>query len=204
MQAHDMDPALPPPHVAFHKPPRDTFQHTAAACSGDYAMFLAHRVSSQPHDLEAHVRRIQYHLDTADSAALFGALADLFIALGSRGYPLRLRLLERAAPLLPAAELALLFEHVDSGLGADTALPDCHHSRLTRPSCGLPLPLATADEKAVIVADPLFEAREQIERGALEEARQTLRAALAANPERAELADELSLLERYLTVGPTS
>jgi GNAT superfamily N-acetyltransferase len=69
---------------------------------------LAYVVARTPTDLTAHTRRVLLCLDQGDPARIAGSLADLFIALGSRGLGLRKQLFAQAEELLPE-ELAKRF-----------------------------------------------------------------------------------------------
>lgn len=62
--------------------------------------YLEYRIVAVPGDLRAHVARIALLVRCARRERLVGALADLWIVLGTAGEALRLRLLQALAPLL--------------------------------------------------------------------------------------------------------
>ncbi|WP_295388592.1 hypothetical protein [uncultured Thiodictyon sp.] len=103
---------------------------------------LAYSVARTPADLTAHTRRVLLCLNQADPAALFGSLADLFIALGQRGEALRRRLFDLARPLLPEAQARPLAAWLEQGGVDDRVLPDDTHAVLAARPRGRPLILA--------------------------------------------------------------
>ncbi|WP_432473478.1 hypothetical protein [Amphritea sp. HPY] len=72
-------------------------------------------VASQPNNLRSHVQRVYLSILCHDAAELSGAISDLFQTLNGRGQALRKRLLNQAAPLLRADELALLRQIDETG-----------------------------------------------------------------------------------------
>ena len=62
---------------------------------GDYIEHLLRRIERNPRDLRAHTQRVLMLASKDDRSATFGALADLFIALGRFGYELRYSLLQQ-------------------------------------------------------------------------------------------------------------
>ena len=63
-------------------------------------MYLLSSIKREPLKLELHVQRINLLLDLEDAAGLKAALVDLYIALGYRGYALKLRMLSLIRPYL--------------------------------------------------------------------------------------------------------
>lgn len=99
-----------------------------AAWNDAYAEFLAERVVTDPSDLFAHVARIHQHLAGPDADPLFGALLDLFIALGDRGHALRRRLVAAARKRLTPDQHRFLDEATEPGIDPGTALPSARCS----------------------------------------------------------------------------
>lgn len=102
---------------------------------------LAYTVARTPTDLTAHTRRVVLCLSQPDPLPLFGSLADLFIALGERGAPLRQRLSNLACPRLPD-ELARPIEAwLAQGYVDDRVIPNDTHAVLVARPLGRPLVL---------------------------------------------------------------
>jgi len=94
----------------------------AGSCVEDW---LSRAVARNPSDLRRHVQRI-IHLCERRAPEVANALADLFMVLGTKGYPLRLRLLQRVAPLLSATSLDWFRDRLADGRAAHVGLPeDC-------------------------------------------------------------------------------
>ncbi len=63
-------------------------------------MYLLSGIKREPLKLELHIQRINLLLDREDAPGLKAALVDLYIALGYRGYALKLRMLSLIRPYL--------------------------------------------------------------------------------------------------------
>ncbi|HLF98323.1 MAG TPA: hypothetical protein VI457_14375 [Methylococcaceae bacterium] len=158
--------------------------------------YLEQRIAAEPSHLLHHIRRIAlaYQLDRPES--LYGALIDLFLVLGTDGRALRRRMTEGArARLLPEHHAHLTRWLQDSTLSAESVPP--LRSSLFGLGMGEMLHLVeTREISDPDTRDPLVEARECIEYSQIDEARQILESALAAQPERADLQWELLDLYR--------
>lgn len=152
--------------------------------------YLARALARQPGDLIRHVQRIHLHIENADGRRLYGALVDLFIALGSRGAALRRRMLEASRAVLDAGQFARLEGALADGLQANHRLGDIPGSVLGRPVRGS-LELVVRAVRAAPVRSALEEARALLDDGYVDEARQLLESALDETPYDAALADEL-------------
>jgi len=64
-------------------------------------------VACSPNNLRAQVQRVYLAILCDDGVELTGALMDLFLVLEDRGYGLRKRLVEQAAPLLRSSDLVV-------------------------------------------------------------------------------------------------
>ncbi len=102
---------------------------------------LAYSVARTPSDLTAHTRRVLLCLSQGDPLPLFGSLADLFIALGERGAPLRQRLFKLAHPRLPQALARPIGDWLRQGRVDDRTIPDDTHAVLVARPLGRPLTL---------------------------------------------------------------
>lgn len=159
------------------------------------ADYLEQRIAAEPSHLLHHTRRIalEYRLDRPES--LYGALLDLFHVLGADGSALRRRLAEGARERLRPEHYAHLTRCLQDATRATGAAPSLL-SPLFGPGTGESLYVVEMRETSVSDArDPLVEARECIEYSQIDQARQILENALAAQPERADL--QWELLELY-------
>jgi len=160
------------------------------------AEYLEQRIAAEPSHLLHHIRRIalEYQLDRPE--ALFGALLDLFLVLGTDGRSLRRRMTEGTRERLLPEHYAHLSRWLqDSTLSAETVPP--LRSSLFGLGMGETLHLVETRETSDPDArDPLVEARECIEYSQIDEARRILESALGAQPERADLQWELLDLYR--------
>lgn len=80
-------------------------------------------VARDPLDIEAQVRRVLLACQPGMHSKAFGALLDLFLALGPRGRELRRLMLEAAQPAIESDELRFLQAHLDDGLARNALLP---------------------------------------------------------------------------------
>ena len=97
----------------------------------DQAMLdlLSYSVARSPGDLISHTRRILLSKARGDADQTFGALVDLFIAVGPKGQSLRRNMLQRCLDVITAEQQAWLQQHIEQGLfPADVS--NCPHSRL--------------------------------------------------------------------------
>ena len=97
----------------------------------DQAMLdlLCYSVARHPQDLISHTRRILLSHARGNADQTFGALVDLFIAVGPKGSALRKTMLRRCADVLSKPQHAWLTERLDQGL-APEEVSICPHSRL--------------------------------------------------------------------------
>ena len=182
--------------MAFVAPDAPLLGSVVDAGDGDPGAFYAHQVARAPADLRCHVRRIHFHVATADAEGGYGALVDLFIALGPKGVALRSRMLDAAKPLLERTRYQTLMRKLDAGLAATDSLSPSPCSRLTKGLRGIHLLVERLDRDAPqFQRDPLAEARACLEYGQVEQARRLLEDTVMAEPWRADL--HLELLEIY-------
>ncbi len=156
---------------------------------------FAHLVSTSPADLRAHVQRINLCVARANADAVYGALLDLFLVLGTKGSALRERMLQLAGPRLSPEIRELFQDYLEQGITETDVLPAAATSALSRGLRGTTRLIERAGAGAEAARDPLDEANECLEYGQVDAARCILEAALLAEPERVELHNDL--LEIY-------
>jgi hypothetical protein len=100
--------------------------------SKEAAYFFTSRSARTPENLLNHVQRIFHHIRLKSSEDTYGALLDLFIALKSRGRPLRERMLNYARPLLQHEHFDQLQELLDKKLSEYEEIPVTPRSILSR------------------------------------------------------------------------
>ncbi len=160
-----------------------------------YLRHLEQRILRNPRDLLSHVRRLFVASDVGDVEATEGALADLFIILGSRGAPLRTRLLKLVANDLSAAHRSFFRLHLGSGLDPNKAMPQLPQSRLSKHIVGTTQIVVRSGESAC--ADGSVDlARESMENGRYDMAQAVLEGALETDPGDREVCEELLGLYR--------
>jgi hypothetical protein len=157
---------------------------------------LVSRVARDHWDLRAHVQRIYLMLHAGDpEEMIFGALVDLFLALGDKGHELRQKLLKLARPALHDDDFYFLDQRLVNGLQRMDVLPITMGSILDRAvfgSCHLverQRSVTTLENSAVDVAAM------HLENGDINSACAVLEAALLDDP--ANVAVEAELLEIY-------
>jgi len=159
---------------------------------------LAHRVSRNPADLLSHVQRIILCADQRRVNETYGTLLDLFIALGDKGYDLRLRLLNRCREVLSMQQYDTLKAAALSGLSAIDVVPEAEHSRLCAGISGsLKVVSMTDAHLPAPSTSVLNEARDLIDSDQIESARKLLESALLATPQDEEISRELLAVYRH-------
>ena len=167
----------------------------ALEASNDTGTFLARQVARSPGDLCSHVQRINLFLQQAAGDETYGALLDLFIALGPKGLPLRWRMLGAARHALSHAQFHALRQRLESGIEATDAMPVGGSPMLSKGLTGSNRLVVNQTDTQEQHRDPLIEAGEYLEYGQLEEARELLEKAVLKEPLRGDL--QLELLEIY-------
>lgn len=157
--------------------------------------YLDHAVTRTKNDLRSHVQRIYLHVDRKDADAVYGALLDLFIVLKERGRPLRERMLNASRTVLDEERYRSLMLRLGVGIKATDALPPSRTSLLNKGLTGTNQLVLKLESRETSRQDPLQEARDHLEYGQLDEARQVLEAAILREPLRPELHHDL--LEIY-------
>lgn len=109
-KAKDYDPGLSRERSALHQ------KFSSAEATESHRSFLDSRVGRNPRDILSHTKRIIALLDQEKGDACFGALVDLNIALGTKGYDLRRSLLAQSYAILSEPQRVFLYQHLVSGL----------------------------------------------------------------------------------------
>ena len=153
---------------------------------------LAHRVSRNPADLLSHVQRVMLCARLHLCDEVYGALLDLFIALGDKGHALRVRLLAQCRGMLSAQQLGVLEPAVLSGISAMDVVPLVGHSRLSAGVSGSVDIVSMIDANQPTSATSVIdEARDLLDSGHIEMACDLLEPALLASPQNLEISQEL-------------
>lgn len=159
------------------------------------ANYLAYYVARSPRCLLAHVQRVDLHIRRNESKGVLGALLDLFVVLGTRGAPLRKRMLSLAKPTLNQDEFEFFTTHFEQGVSPTDVLPNAEYSVLTCSIRGTTELAKHTEDTRSQDQDPLQEALEYLEFGQIDEAQRLLETAILEQPERTALHSEL--LEIY-------
>jgi hypothetical protein len=157
--------------------------------------FLAHQIARKPMDLTAHVQRIKLAAEHDLAPALKGALLDLCIVLGARGYDLRKRMFSLASETLPQGSIQYLADGLENGIEANDSILDPGISVLCKSITGSTDFIKAARAKDELFQDPLEQALAYIECSQLEEACEVLEKAIHANTSNLE--QQALLLDLY-------
>lgn len=154
------------------------------------------QVARDPLDIEAHARRVLLASRPPMTDRVFGALVDLFLALGDRGRSLRRQLLEQAMPWLDPEDAHLLRVNLDSGLDRSARLPTLNWSVLDQAVLGSP-EMVALQRREVQQESPFQQAMSLLEYGDLEGARGMLENAQLEEPDNEEITRELLAIYRH-------
>ncbi len=165
-------------------------------CNSSVSDFLAHQVGRDPTDLLRHVQRVSYFLTKHDGHGAYGAIVDLFVALGAKGIALRRNMLRTATPVLSLEQHHALEEKLESGLSPLDRMPLSSESILGKGIRGATCLVERNVARVEAGRDVLEEARSHLEYGQVDEARQVLELALLQDPLREDVPQEL--LEIYM------
>jgi hypothetical protein len=157
---------------------------------------LSARVSRDAHDLESHARRVLLAFRPPLTDLAFGALLDLFLALGERGRSLRKRMLDMGEGWLEADEVHFLRMHLETGLTRATALPSAPGSVFHSALVGM-AQMVSHERQAAARMSAHEQAVSLLEHGDLAGASQLLEDALMADPTNAEISQELLGIYRH-------
>jgi hypothetical protein len=188
--AHSTDPVF--------QPSGSVNLNDAAQEAGDRTTkYLAHSVVRKPGCLLTHAQRIALHIKRKEPDGVQGALLDLFIVLGTRGEPLRQRMLKAAKPLLSQQLFDFFLSSFRQGISATDVLPSSPYSVLTQSLTGTTELVKPIRDLPVHDREPLQEARECLEFGQVDQARRILEAAILHHPEHPQIHHDLLEIYRY-------
>ncbi|MBK6851527.1 MAG: hypothetical protein IPG93_07935 [Burkholderiales bacterium] len=153
-------------------------------------------VARDPLDLEAQARRVVMACQPDLRDRLFGALIDVFLALGNRGRGLRAALLHKARAYLELDELRFLEHHLEPGLSPLAQLPAQAGSVHDRGVLGS-VHMVTHQRVAARELNAHEEAMARIDEGDLDGARHLLEKALLEAPDQVDVMRELQDIYRY-------
>ena len=183
--------------AAFYVPEYHGLILNATGWGKDAVDFLLHAIARSPNNLRFHVQRINLSILKQNEASLYGALLDLFIVLAKHGQPLRSRMLEAAKPLLQDEHYETLQQHIECGLTAHDVATQHKNSILTH-GISSPHQLVTRnDAQEEVNQDPILEARDHLQYGQIDAAREVLETAIDNEPEKLELYLELLDIYQY-------
>ncbi len=163
-----------------------------------FSRHLAHRISRNPTDLTSHVQRIFTARRKGDLDALYGALVDLFITLGEKGKALRCRILNVVKNDLTVEQYSSLENGDINKPGSEKDQSWIRFSRLYQP--------CMPDTDIVVSLDRegqrgytgvLEQARDLIDCGEIDTARQIMEEALQAGEQSGAVHDELLNIYRH-------
>lgn len=145
--------------------------------------YFAHQIARQPSDLLSHTRRIIFHASLKDQEGVYGALLDLYLALGSKGSKLRQGMLEIANDFLSDDQKTLFATHQQSGILPSQALPASSTSILGNFFSGTSQLLSLDNSPVPKESDlALKESMKLLIFGKVEQAQQLLEGAVIADP----------------------
>ena len=188
-------------NAAFYIPDCRKLKLNTAGWSKDAADYLMHAIARSPNNLHHHVQRINLYILKQDKEHLYGALLDLFIVLANHGMPLRERMLKAAQPLLHDHDYQSLQKHLEAGLTAKDVVTQ-HKNSILSNGISSPHQLITrCREQDDSFQDPVVEARDHLQYGQIDAAREVLEVSIKSEPERMELYLELLDIYQYTNDG---
>lgn len=157
---------------------------------------LSSLVARDPLDLESQARRVLLSTQAPHRAQAFGALIDLFLALGDKGRGLRRTLLDAARSCLADDEHRFLLAHLDGGLSRRATLPAATGSVLDAAVIGNLHPVGQ-QRRATQAASRVEEAIELLDQGDLPAAQSLLEEVLLDDPDDTTALRELQAIYHH-------
>ena len=154
------------------------------------------QIARDPLDIEAHTRRVLLASRPPLTDRTFGALVDLFLALGDNGRSLRRQLLEQATAWLDPDDAHFLRLHLDTRLSRGAQLPTQRWSMLDTAVVGS-LNMVGLQRREVAKETPFQQAMSLLEYGDLAGARGMLEFALLEEPDNEEVNRELLAIYQH-------
>lgn len=158
---------------------------------------MAYEVIWRPNDLQAHVRRILLSISCRDGAQSYGALLDLYIALGEKGRQLRQRMLLLASHMLTAEQNKMLREKLEQGVSRIDSMPESVESILTEAVIGSTDLVHRRNVLSNNKDDLLAEAKEYLVYGQVQEAQDLLEQLCLRDPMDTEVTGELLAIYKH-------
>lgn len=159
---------------------------------------LAHRVQRKPADLTAHIQRLKIYYQCDDREGQYGTLLDLFIALGEKGKPLRLRMLRGISSRLIESQLNLFKAGMEKSISSTDMTPLARYSRLSGAVGGsVQISGVLTEATQAPQASLIDEARDLLNSGQIEAAQALLEKELLETPEQEALSLELLMIYRH-------
>jgi len=158
----------------------------------DYLGHLARKIERNPRDLHSHTQRILMNFGSGRKDACYGALIDLFIALGNKGRALKQTLLHQVNELLESQQGQFLKSRLESGISPDEQLLNADFSRLSQgySGCRDVVILIDEDDQRDHMTAPQV-AQKKLEEGKVNEACRVLEQVLNTDPGDAEICHQL-------------
>jgi hypothetical protein len=161
-----------------------------------YPSFLEKRIHRNPRDLLSHVQRTLLEHIKRDAHATYGALIDLYLALGPRGYDLRKNLLNKTKDLLAEDQFLFLSEHLDSGLKAEHLKSPVSGACLSKGAVGNLTIVNRSNAGKSKSSDPMTLAREYLKQKDASTAQVILEGALDNDPGQKDICQALLTIYR--------
>lgn len=153
---------------------------------------LAHRISRTPTDLQSHVQRVMLCMQLQSHEKVYGAILDLFIALGDKGYALRARLLAQSRNILSTQQHSVLEAALHSGISELDVVPLTKYSRLSAGISGsLEIVSLVHENQSSASTNVLGEVRDLLDSNHIETACDLLESELLSSPKNLEISQEL-------------
>ncbi len=156
---------------------------------------LAHKIVRRIADLESHTQRIIIYSKFQNPDAVYGALLDLFIALGDKGFLIRQRMLNMVAEVIGCTRYSQLLGVLERGITTDELLPCTPYSMLSGSFVGASRLVYKCSVDDMDIRSPLEEARDLVDSGMIDEGRKLLESSLLLD--RGSEALNIELLEIY-------
>ncbi len=157
--------------------------------------FFTHQIARNPQNLRAHAQKITYLISVKETARLFGALIDLFIALDKNGEAFKSNMIDASGTLLNETELLFFKDKLQLGLNKRDAIPETKYSILSNGFRGSYKLVKKTSASIELVKKLLDESHLEIEKGNMDKARIIMEDAVIQIPSSKTL--NLQLLKIY-------
>lgn len=153
--------------------------------------YLTYQIIKSPNDFRSHIQRIYLLIQQRNTAALYGAIFDLFLVLGSNGLALRQRMLFNAQSLLAELDFNALQQTLESGLTSNIAISKPARAVISKGLSVNQLFIDKVDSVNKTSSDAVDDASSYLEYGQLDQAREVLEEAVISTPRKLELHHDL-------------